>query len=308
MNQRLAERYSRHVRLSEIGPCGQERLNAARVLVVGLGGLGSPVAMYLAASGVGHIVLSDYDVVELSNLQRQIVHRSGDVGRNKVESARDALLALNPEIEVTPKHWALDDDLDDEVAAATVVVDATDNFESRFVLNAACWRHATPLVSGAAIRMEGQIAVFDPRDPDSPCYRCLYSDDGRAEGEPCALVGVLAPLLGIIGSVQAVETIKLIAGFRRLPRRKADRPRRGGDGMARAQARQGPRLPGLRHARGARRGSGGSPVKIATWNVDSLDVRLPHVLDRLDEHRPDAPAPGKDPACPACGANQEVPR
>ena len=213
MNQRLAERYSRHVRLSEIGPCGQERLNAARVLVVGLGGLGSPVAMYLAASGVGHIVLSDYDVVELSNLQRQIVHRSGDVGRNKVESARDALLALNPEIEVTPKHWALDDDLDDEVAAATVVVDATDNFESRFVLNAACWRHATPLVSGAAIRMEGQIAVFDPRDPDSPCYRCLYSDDGRAEGEPCALVGVLAPLLGIIGSVQAVETIKLIAGF-----------------------------------------------------------------------------------------------
>ena len=213
MNERLAERYSRHVRLAQIGPEGQGRLNAARVLVVGLGGLGSPVAMYLAASGVGHIVLSDYDVVELSNLQRQIVHRSDDVGRNKVESARDTLLALNPEIEVTPIHWALDDDLDTQVAAATVVVDATDNFESRFALNAACWRHGTPLVSGAAIRMEGQIAVFDPRDPESPCYRCLYSDDGHVEGEPCALVGVLAPLLGIIGSVQAVETIKLIAGF-----------------------------------------------------------------------------------------------
>ena len=201
------------MRLAEIGEAGQERLNAARVLIVGLGGLGSPVAMYLAASGIGHIVLSDYDVVELSNLQRQIVHRSTDVGRNKVDSARDTLLALNPEIEVTPKHWTLDEDLDAEVAAATVVVDATDNFESRFALNAACWRHSTPLVSGAAIRMEGQIAVFDPRDPDSPCYRCLYSDDGRAEGEPCALVGVLAPLLGIIGSVQAAETIKLIAEF-----------------------------------------------------------------------------------------------
>ena len=182
MNERLARRYSRHMRLAEIGEPGQERLNAARVLVVGLGGLGSPVAMYLAASGVGHIVLSDYDAVELSNLQRQIVHRSADVGRAKVESARDTLLALNPEIEVTPLDWALDDDLDEQVAAA-------------------------------AIRMEGQIAVFDPRDPDSPCYRCLYSDDGRAEGEPCALVGVLAPLLGIVGSVQAAETIKLIAGF-----------------------------------------------------------------------------------------------
>ena len=213
MNERLLERYSRHVRLAEIGEIGQERLSAARVLVVGLGGLGSPAAMYLAASGIGHMVLSDYDVVELSNLQRQIIHRNRDVGRHKVESACDALLALNPEIEVTPIRWALDADLDEEVAAATAVVDATDNFESRFALNAACWRHGTPLVSGAAIRMEGQIAVFDPRDAASPCYRCLYSDDERAEGEPCALVGVLAPLLGIIGSVQAAETIKLIAGF-----------------------------------------------------------------------------------------------
>jgi len=213
MNERLLQRYSRHMRLAEIGERGQERLNAARVLVVGLGGLGSPVAMYLAASGVGHLVLSDYDAVELSNLQRQIVHGNADVGRTKVESARDTLLALNPEIEVTPLAWALDDDLDAEIAAATVVVDATDNFESRFALNAVCRRHTTPLVSGAAMRMEGQIAVFDPRDPNSPCYRCLYTDDGRAEGEPCALVGVLAPLLGIIGSVQAAETIKLIAGF-----------------------------------------------------------------------------------------------
>ena len=214
MHERLAERYSRHMRLSEIGESGQERLNAARVLVVGLGGLGSPVAMYLAASGVGHIVLSDYDVVELSNLQRQIVHRSADVGRNKVESARGHPARAQPR------------DSGDAIALGARRRPRQAGRgrhrgrrrhrqlrEAGSRLNAACWRHATPLVSGAAIRMEGQIAVFDPRDPDSPCYRCLYSEDGRAEGEPCALVGVLAPLLGIIGSVQAAEAIKLIAGF-----------------------------------------------------------------------------------------------
>ncbi|MBF2761291.1 MAG: molybdopterin-synthase adenylyltransferase MoeB [Ectothiorhodospiraceae bacterium AqS1] len=209
----MSERYGRHIRLAQIGEAGQRRLEAAQVLIVGLGGLGSPVAMYLAASGVGRLVLSDYDHVELSNLQRQIVHRSRDIGRNKVDSARDTLLALNPEIEVIALDRALDEDLDAQVEAADVVVDATDNFESRFALNAACWRQRTPLVSGAAIRMEGQIAVFDPADPKSPCYRCLYRDSGGAEGEPCALVGVLAPLLGIIGSVQATETLKLITGF-----------------------------------------------------------------------------------------------
>ncbi len=213
MESEIAQRYGRHISLAEIGEAGQKRLSAAQVLIVGLGGLGSPVAMYLAASGIGHLVLSDYDHVELSNLQRQIVHRNEDIGRNKVDSARDTLLALNPGIRISALDRALDEDLEAHVAAADVVVDATDNFESRFALNAACWRRRTPLVSGAAIRMEGQIAVFDPRDPESPCYRCLYRDEGGAEGEPCALVGVLAPLLGIIGSVQATETLKLIAGF-----------------------------------------------------------------------------------------------
>lgn len=206
-------RYSRHMLLAQIGAAGQERLLAARVLVVGMGGLGSPVAMYLAASGVGHLVLSDFDVVELSNLQRQIIHRSDDVDRNKVESAREAILALNPGVQVTALPYALqDDDLDDEVAAADVVVDACDNFQSRFEMNAACWRQGTPLVSAAAMRMEGQVSVFDPRQPESPCYRCLYSDEST-EGEACSQVGVLAPLLGIVGSIQATEAMKLIVGM-----------------------------------------------------------------------------------------------
>ncbi|NIM29298.1 MAG: molybdopterin-synthase adenylyltransferase MoeB [Gammaproteobacteria bacterium] len=206
-------RYSRHMLLAQIGAAGQERLLAARVLVVGMGGLGSPVAMYLAASGVGHLVLSDFDVVELSNLQRQIIHRSDDVDRNKVESARKAILALNPGVQVTALPYALqDDDLDGEVAAADVVVDACDNFQSRFEMNAACWRQRTPLVSAAAMRMEGQVSVFDPRQPESPCYRCLYSDEST-EGEACSQVGVLAPLLGIVGSIQATEAMKLIVGM-----------------------------------------------------------------------------------------------
>ena len=207
-------RYSRHVLLPQIGEAGQRKLREARVLVIGMGGLGSPAAMYLAASGVGQLVVSDYDVVELSNLQRQIVHRTEDVGRMKVDSAKDTLRALNPEIEVITLGWHLDDDeLAEEIARADVVVDATDNFETRFVMNAACWRARTPLVSAAAMRMEGQVTVFDARRPDSPCYRCLYSDESNEEGEACSRVGVLAPLLGIIGGVQATETMKLIIGM-----------------------------------------------------------------------------------------------
>lgn len=206
-------RYSRHMLLAQIGREGQEKLLAARVLIVGMGGLGSPVAMYLAASGVGHLVLTDFDVVELSNLQRQIIHHTDDVGENKVESARAAILDLNPEIDVTALAYALEgDELDDAIAAADVVVDACDNFESRFDMNARCWRLGTPLVSGAAMRMEGQVSVFDPRDPASPCYRCLYSDES-AEGEACSQVGVLAPLLGIVGSIQASEAMKLVVGM-----------------------------------------------------------------------------------------------
>ena len=214
MTEDQQTRYSRHVLLPQIGAAGQERLLRSRALVVGLGGLGSPAAMYLASSGVGELVLSDYDRVELSNLQRQIAHTSADLGRDKVESARDTLARLNPEVSVSALAHALDDeDLEDEVGRADVVVDACDNFETRFQLNEACWRAGTPLVSGAAVRLEGQISVFDPRDPESPCFRCLYGDADAADGEACSRVGVLAPLLGIIGSIQAAEALKILADF-----------------------------------------------------------------------------------------------
>jgi molybdopterin/thiamine biosynthesis adenylyltransferase len=206
-------RYSRHILLAQIGNEGQEKLLAARVLIVGMGGLGSPVAMYLAASGIGHLVLTDFDVVELSNLQRQIIHHTDDVGENKVASARAAIHDLNPNVQVTAIPWVLEDDeLAREVRDADVVIDACDNFESRFELNAVCWRLSTPLVSAAAMRMDGQVTVFDARNPDSPCYRCLYSDEST-EGEACSQVGVLAPLLGIVGSIQATEAMKLIVGM-----------------------------------------------------------------------------------------------
>jgi molybdopterin/thiamine biosynthesis adenylyltransferase len=206
-------RYSRHILLAQIGNEGQEKLLAARVLIVGMGGLGSPVAMYLAASGIGHLVLTDFDVVELSNLQRQIIHHTDDVGENKVASARAAIHDLNPNVQVTAIPWVLqDDELAREVRDADVVIDACDNFESRFELNAVCWRLSTPLVSAAAMRMDGQVTVFDARNPDSPCYRCLYSDEST-EGEACSQVGVLAPLLGIVGSIQATEAMKLIVGM-----------------------------------------------------------------------------------------------
>jgi molybdopterin/thiamine biosynthesis adenylyltransferase len=206
-------RYSRHMLLAQMGKEGQEKLLAARVLIVGMGGLGSPVAMYLAASGVGHLVLTDFDVVELSNLQRQIIHHTDDVGENKVASAKAAIHDLNPEVEVSAIPWVLqEDELAREVQDADVVIDACDNFESRFELNAACWRLETPLVSAAAMRMDGQVTVFDSRHPHSPCYRCLYSDEST-EGEACSQVGVLAPLLGIVGSIQAAEAMKLIIGM-----------------------------------------------------------------------------------------------
>ena len=206
-------RYSRHILLAQIGNEGQEKLLAARVLIVGMGGLGSPVAMYLAASGIGHLVLTDFDIVELSNLQRQIIHHTDDVGENKVASARAAIHDLNPNVQVTAIPWVLEDDeLAREVRDADVVIDACDNFESRFELNAVCWRLGTPLVSAAAMRMDGQVTVYDGRNPDSPCYRCLYSDEST-EGEACSQVGVLAPLLGIVGSIQATEAMKLIVGM-----------------------------------------------------------------------------------------------
>ena len=216
MNPQQRVRYGRHIQLDAIGESGQRKLLASRALIVGAGGLGSPAAMYLATSGVGHLVLSDYDQVELSNLQRQIVHTTADIGRLKTDSARDTLLRLNPTIEVSALGYALDgEELDQQVAAADVVLDCSDNFETRFQLNAACLRQARPLVSAAAVRMDGQVSVFHPGRGGSPCYRCLYSDESGEDGEPCALVGVFAPLLGIVGSVQAAEAIKVLLGVGR---------------------------------------------------------------------------------------------
>jgi len=206
-------RYSRQILLPELGIEGQERLRASRVLIVGLGGLGSPVAMYLAAAGVGHLVLSDHDTVDLSNLQRQIVHGLGDLGRAKVVSARETLKELNPLVEVTPLSQRLQGELLlRQVRLADAVVDATDNFATRFLLNETCVALRKPLVSGAAIRMQGQVSVFNLHPGESPCYRCLYPEQAEPE-ESCTETGILAPLVGIIGSIQALETIKVLTGI-----------------------------------------------------------------------------------------------
>lgn len=213
MNDEQLQRYSRQMLLAQMGPEGQQKLLGARVLIIGLGGLGSPLAMYLAAAGVGHLVIADDDKVDLSNLQRQIMHRTCDIGRAKTDSARAALLALNPEVKITAFDKRLtQDELAHEVQCADVAADASDNFATRFALNAACVRAKKPLVSGAAIRLEGQVAVFDLRRDDSPCYRCLYKDDTGVE-QGCAELGVLAPVPGVIGAVQAVEVIKLLTGI-----------------------------------------------------------------------------------------------
>ena len=206
-------RYSRQILLPEIDLDGQEQLLASRVLIIGMGGLGSPVAMYLAAAGIGHLVLADFDSVELSNLQRQIIHHSDDMGRPKVDSAHDRVMALNPETKVTTiGHRMTDVQLLAQAKVANVVVDASDNFATRFAINTACHAARTALVSGAALRFTGQVTVLFPGRGDSPCYRCLYSDEPEEE-ERCADTGVVAPLLGVIGSVQAMETLKLVAGI-----------------------------------------------------------------------------------------------
>jgi len=213
MNDQQLLRYSRQIMLDDIDIEGQEKLLAARVLIVGMGGLGSPVAMYLAAAGVGHLILADFDTVDLSNLQRQIAHTTDRIGLTKVESAAQTLRALNPDIKITGLTQALDaDSLASYIAQVNVVVDCSDNFATRFAINAVCVAAKIPLVSGAAIRLEGQVAVFDSRDSESPCYRCLYDEDSE-ENTTCAANGVLSPLVGIIGSMQALEAIKLICSF-----------------------------------------------------------------------------------------------
>lgn len=212
MNDEQLLRYSRQIMLPQWDVGGQEKLLASRVLIVGLGGLGCPVAMYLAAAGVGHLLLADFDEVDLSNLQRQIAHGSADIGSLKALSARDSLRQLNDTIEVTTVTERLDDsNLQALVSQVDAVVDCTDNFAIRHALNRTSVACATPLVSGAAIRFEGQVAVFDPRQPSAPCYRCLYAEEAD-ENLTCSENGVIAPLVGVVGSMQALETLKLLAG------------------------------------------------------------------------------------------------
>jgi molybdopterin-synthase adenylyltransferase len=206
-------RYSRHILLPQIGVEGQERLLAARVLVIGAGGLGSPAAYYLASAGIGTLVLADGDTVDLTNLQRQILHHTGSVGQPKAESGRDTLARINPQCRVIPLLERLAGArLDEEVAAADVVLDCSDNFGTRHAVNRACVKFGKPLVSGAAIRFDGQVAVFDSRRADAPCYHCLFPESEDVEEVRCAVMGVFAPLTGIIGTVQAAEALKLIIG------------------------------------------------------------------------------------------------
>lgn len=210
MNDDQLLRYSRHVMLSQIDYDGQQKLLDSHVAVFGLGGLGSPVAMYLASSGIGHLTLIDDDTVELSNLQRQIIHTESSIGQSKVNSAADRLSSLNSECKIETVQSRLDQQTMEElVQHVDVVVDCTDNFASRFMLNEVTQKLKTPLVSGAAIRMEGQVTVYDASQPDACCYQCLYENTGELQ-ESCSETGVLSPLLGIIGSIQALETIKLL--------------------------------------------------------------------------------------------------
>lgn len=213
MDDRQLLRYSRHILLPQIDLAGQDKLLAGHVLLIGAGGLGSPACLYLAAAGVGRLTLCDGDEVDLTNLQRQIVHRTATLGMNKAESARRALAELNPDCHVFPvAHRVAEAELMDLVAAADVVVDTCDNFVTRHAVNRACVVHGKPLVSGAAIRFAGQLAVFDLRHDDSPCYHCLFPDSEAMEGERCATLGVFAPLTGVIGSLQAGEAIRLLLG------------------------------------------------------------------------------------------------
>ncbi|WP_438971450.1 HesA/MoeB/ThiF family protein [Methylophaga sp.] len=213
MNDDQLLRYSRHILLPQLDISGQQKLMDSHVMIIGLGGLGAPVSMYLAASGVGKLTLVDDDEVELSNLQRQVVHGQSDIGREKVASAADKLREINPQVSLHLINRRLDNAaLTQATADVDVLVDCSDNFSTRFLLNEVSQMQKLPLVSGAAIRFEAQLTVYDPRQAGSPCYRCLYEDKGELE-ESCSESGVLAPMLAMVGGTQAVETIKLLTGI-----------------------------------------------------------------------------------------------
>jgi molybdopterin-synthase adenylyltransferase len=207
-------RYSRHILLNELGIEGQERLLASHALVIGAGGLGSPVALYLGSAGVGHITVVDHDEVDATNLQRQIAHNLDRLGTPKAESVRHAIAAINPDPQVTALVQRADDALLDRLLPdVQVVIDCCDNFATRHMVNRACVRHRVPLVSGAAIRMDGQLAVYDPREEASPCYACVFPEDAAVEETRCATMGVFAPLVGIVGTLQAAEALKILSGI-----------------------------------------------------------------------------------------------
>jgi adenylyltransferase/sulfurtransferase len=209
-------RYSRHILLDEIGIDGQVYLAASSALILGAGGLGSPVALYLAAAGIGRIVLADHDTVDLTNLQRQIAHDMNSQGENKAASAARRMAAMNPEIEIVPLDARLAGDaLVDQVGNADVVLDCSDNFATRHAVNRACVQHRKPLVSGAAVRFDGQISVFDQRDGQAPCYACLFPESAVESEMRCAEFGVFAPLVGVVGAMQAAEALKLLMGIGR---------------------------------------------------------------------------------------------
>lgn len=213
MNDEQLLRYSRHILLDEVGIEGQEKLLASHVLIIGAGGLGSPVALYLGSAGVGRITIVDHDRVDATNLQRQIAHNLARIGAFKAESVVQAIAAINPDVTVVPVTQRADDALLDQLVRETdLVLDCTDNFTTRHAINRACVKHQKPLVSGAAIRFDGQLAVYDPRSEQSPCYACVFPESDMLEETRCAVMGVFAPLVGIVGTVQAAEALKLLCG------------------------------------------------------------------------------------------------
>ena len=213
MNDQQLLRYSRHILLPKIGIEGQEKILAAHALVIGAGGLGSPAAMYLAASGVGTLTICDGDTVDLTNLQRQLIHRTASVGKSKVHSAQQTLAEINPDVKVVALPQRADETLLLQLAAqADVVLDCSDNFATRYALNRVCLQLGKPLVSGAATRFDGQVSVFDFRSSDTPGYNCLYPEHHEAEETRCAVMGVFAPLVGVVGALQAAEALKLLSG------------------------------------------------------------------------------------------------
>jgi len=204
-------RYSRHILLPEIDIAGQEKLIRSSAFILGAGGLGSPAALYLAASGIGKLVICDHDQVDLTNLQRQILHNTASIGKSKADSAKNTLQHINPQIKIIPlSEYATPDLLHKEIGEVDIVVDASDNFSARHLLNQACLIHRKPLISGAAVRFSGQVTVFNFRQDNSPCYHCLFPDSGESDDPECAVMGVFSPLTGIIGCIQAAETIKVL--------------------------------------------------------------------------------------------------